>query len=528
MTMFLTTLFINGAGAITLLAFLLTVYCVWDLYRAEIKDWKAWAPILAVSFLGATIVFLSVAVDFKVLSDETNLLSVANMLTQFGKASNTEMWSFYYRTFHAFDVNVPTRPILFPLLTALVHAVNGMKWWSPFVVNYFCLGGLFFLTLQWAKRLDAVVYPRTLAFFALLMSPVLVINATSAGFDLCSLFFAFLCGVLLEKHWRENSEATERTLFLALVCFASVRYESILALPLVGCALLYKNGQKAINYGLFSFCLFLLVPLFLQRYLTWGSFENPAGVAPFSPMHFVNHMPSFMQAFFLDPRGPYPVLLHWLGVLGLLTSIPKLKGPGRIVLGYGIFLFVLLLSHHFGFAGHPTQARLFMPLSFGLCLFALKFLSDQKNSLDGRALIGVFFILFFHHHQYAISDPLTTQLTMTREMRHVRDYIDKHGAAGDLWVYDRPGQLSAIGESSISINHFKQNQRSFFENLEKGLYQRMLMIDHVRYLVEKPEVTPGYRLVPILYHQMTPEDALRISRIEPVTDAQAPAVPGRQ
>ncbi|MGL1255114.1 hypothetical protein ACSTLX_25640, partial [Vibrio parahaemolyticus] len=78
--------------------------------------------------LGAIVIFGSTHVGFKVLSDETNLLSVANMLAVFGKASNTEMWQWYYHTYHALDVSVPTRPILFPLLVSLVEMVVGVRW----------------------------------------------------------------------------------------------------------------------------------------------------------------------------------------------------------------------------------------------------------------------------------------------------------------------------------------------------------------------------------------------------------------
>lgn len=506
--------FLNGAGAVTLLALLLWANSLWQLFRAGILDWRGWWKLAAWSVAGAAFAFFSTKVDFKVLSDETNLLSVANMLIQFGKASNTEQWTYYYHLYHALDVSVPSRPILFPLLTALVHGLNGMRWWSPFVVNFACLAALFFLTLSWAKQRLNPALPRTgLAFLTLAMSPVLLINATSAGFDLCSLTFGFLAALLLERHLRDGSEQGLNALFYTLVCFASVRYESIVALPLVGAALLWRSKGKNIPWALYFTCGFFLLPLFLQRYLTWGSFENPPGVPAFSPMHFIGHLPAFAEAFFLDPRGPYPIVIHWLGLGGLFLALTRMQEAGRILAAYMAFLFVLLLSHHFGFAGHPTQVRLFLPLSFGLSLMALYFLSENVKAVEPRALLGVFAILLYHHHQYAVSDPLMSQLTMTREVRHVRDFLDEDSPTNrDLFIYDRPGQLSALGRSAISVNNFNQNAASFMENLRRNLYGRLLVIEKVS-PGRPPAISGPFQLKVLRQHQLTPEETLQIAEV---------------
>jgi hypothetical protein len=503
--------FINGAGAVTLLAFLLFVFALRDLYREEARDWRRWWKPLLLSLGTAGFAFASTSVDFKVLSDETNLLSVANMMIQFGKASNTEMWVYYYNTFHALDVSVPTRPLLFPLLTALVHAVNGMRWWSPFVVNFACLTGVVFLSLAWARRHVTAALPgAALAVLTIAMSPVILINATSAGFDVCSLFFGFLAALLFERHLREGDERTLKALIYTLVCFASVRYESIVALGFVGVALLVRDGYRRLPWGLYLTAGFLLLPIFTARYLTWGQFENPPGVPAFAFQHLVNHLGPFLTAFFLDPRGPYPILLHWLGLVGIFLAMPRLKFGGRVLLGYMIFLWALLLSHHFGFAGHPTQTRLFLPVSFGLCLMALYLLSGLERYVDRRGILAVFGILLFHHHQYAVGDPLMTQLTMTREVRHIRDFLEEEGQRGDLYVYERPGQLTALGKSSISLNEFSAKRESYIENVKRGLYRRLVLITKG----ESAAAPPGYFLRRLRTHMLTPQEELRISSLE--------------
>lgn len=511
---FLVPAFLDFAGPVTLALVLLWAFSIWRLAAPRWQERKKeWGITGLFALAGTGVAFLSTTVDFKVLSDETNLLSVANMLAIFGKASNTEMWTYYYHTFHAIIISVPSRPILFPVLTAVAHALVGMRDWNPFLVNFLCLAGLFFLFLGWARKV-LPVYARWIAAFSLLMNPVLLIVATSAGFDLCSLFFALLSCVLLQKYLADKSERALDALVYTVICFASVRYESILALPLLFAGLWWANGRKLLAWRYYGIAGFFVLPLLAQRILTWGSFENPPGVAPFSLGHFADHFMPFAKAFFLDLNGPYPVLLHWLGLGGLFYLCRRPRIATLLPLAYGAFLFVLLLSHHFGYAGHPTQVRLFLPLTLGLSALAIYFVAELKAA--SAPLLGVFVVLFAHHHQFTMHDPLSTQLTMTREVRLLRDFLRADGKRDDLYIYDRPGQLMAFGESAISWDHFKQNQAEYLSNLRNRLYGRIILIERVKYAGPGEEFSlerAEYNLTSLTEHQLSPTDKLRLASV---------------
>ena len=541
--------FLNFAGPITLLALLFWLNSLWTVvgpfHRSVRKHWR----IALAGFAGASVVFLSTDIGFKVLSDETNLLSVANMLTVFGKASNTEMWQFYYHNFHALDVRVPSRPILFPILISLVEMVVGVKWWAPFVVNFAFLVLLFTLVLYWAETfLPERLLPRSTTLLALLMSPILSIAATSAGYDLVSLTMGFGCFLLLFEYEKRRDNATLECLLFGLICFASVRYESIMALPFTAAGLYLLEGKgifKKVQPQTIAVAAMMILPLMVQRYLTWGSFENPPDRAPFSLRNAMDYAPIFVRSFFVEGNGPYPILLHWLGLGGLALAARRIKGVGMIPFVFMGFVLLLLLSHHFGRADHPTQARLFVPISFGLCMLAIYFLRDMEKLVDARYLLMVFAVLTFHHRQYAVQDPLTAQLTMTREVKHIREFLAVDNRPGDLWVYDRPGQLSAMGLSAISWTKFKDDNKSYLENLRVGLYNSVLIIERPAYKPKKPEEfalqRSGYRLVPLREHELTPDEMLRISVLEltpgveakveargpPLKPVPAPRVPAR-
>ncbi|MGE3262144.1 MAG: hypothetical protein AB7K68_10220 [Bacteriovoracia bacterium] len=519
MNMRLIGFFLDFSGPIALLGLLLWLRSLKDII--EWPNFRGEWPLAALALLSSAIIFLSVSVDFKVLSDETNLLSVANMLTLFGKASNTELVTHYYHLPHALNFAMPTRPVLFPVLISLVQHAVGVHHWAPFVVNFALTFVLFWLTLHWARRmLSASLSPVLVSTLALLMSPVLAIVATSAGYDLCSLVFAFALFLLLGRYNEKRDARTLQAIFYGMVCFASVRYESIAAFPLLvlGLVLFERLAWiKKVSAPVLGFVALLLLPLVLQRYLTWGNFENPPGVPAFSLSHLWHHLPVFLRTFFLDPSGPYPILLHWLGMGGLLLSLRTLREYGWLPLCYGLFLVCLLLAHHFGFADHPTQARLFLPLSFALGLCGLYCLSRLEKWSDPRAILAIFLLLFVHHHQYAVSDPLSTQLTMTREMRHIRVFLAKDDHRDDLIVYDRPGQLSALGFSAVSWTYFNEHRAELLLGLKNRLYQKVIAIDRVRYdtLPGKEFVSgEGYRLNALREHQLSPDERLRLSQME--------------
>lgn len=519
----MTELFYRLAGPLAILAFLLWLYSQRRVLGEfwHLRQNRLWQTALF-SLAGAALVFASVPVGLKVLSDETNLLSVANMLSQFGRASNTQMWVYYYHEYHPLDYAMPTRPVLFPALTAMVQAAIGMGATAAFVVNFLVYTVLVGAAMFWAQGFGLA---------ALLVLPLVWMNAglsvmaTSGGFDLLSLFFAFAVFLALKTYLQRKDQESFLALVFAAICFASVRYESILVLPVFIAALFWFERRELfqkLNWTVVFWSVLLLAPLLLQRWLTWGQFENPPGVAPFSLEHLWNHAPVFFKSFFWDWSGSYPVLLHWLGVLGLIIWLRtrKTREEKALTLAAGSYAglqLLLLLSHHFGFADHPTQIRLFVPLSFYLSLAAFPVIARFQSRL-GAGLVAVpLVLLFLHHHQVALRDELTNRLTMTREVRFLQDFFAQSGGfpSGDLYVYDRPGQISALGGSAVSWSHFEAKRGDFEKNRENGLYQRVLFIERVPYSVKDRENQGRWpKRRPLFARQLSATESLVVSQME--------------
>ena len=479
-----TTIFLNFSAPITFLGFCLWIITIFwihgDKWKATFKVPTTIKLTLA-SLIATSIIFLTHSVTYKVLSDETNLLSVANMITLFQKASNTTTWLYYYGSYHPIDIQIPTRPLLFPILTSFVQRLVGFREQSPFIVNFISLFFLYFLVLKWALK----TYPSQIYWvaYALLMNSALAIYATSAGYDLVSLTMGFVIFLQLQEYFSGPEDDKLRSVVLGCIAFATVRYESIVLLVLFLGYLLITQGPillwKKISSTYVLIMVLLLIPTGLQRILTFGQFENPPGIPPFSFQHFLDHFPTFLHSFFIDINGPYPAILHTLGILSLGKIIFQRKTIVNPFLGiiatFFIVLTSILLSHHFGWANHPTQARLFLPLSLALSLLAIPLLADLSRALGSYAITLVMLYLVFFHNSYSLQDTFMTGLTGQRMMAAEREFLAKNDDKHTLHVYHAPGQISAFGYSAVGWRNFADRRNQYLENIQTGVFQKVLL-----------------------------------------------------
>jgi len=142
-----------------------------------------------VSSLFLTVIcFVSVPPNFRVLSDETNLLSVSQSMLQDGTVNQSLMGFKYYGNLHSIVQGVPNRPLLFPFLTFLLHVLTGYHYENAFILNgiflFLCLLGIDLVVRKFGDGFTALA-----AQLLFLSHPIVVLSATSAGFETANLFF---------------------------------------------------------------------------------------------------------------------------------------------------------------------------------------------------------------------------------------------------------------------------------------------------------------------------------------------------
>ena len=87
---------------------------------------RFWPGILA-AFVLTTLVFISVKVDFKTLSDETNLLSVSRSMATNKTIYNATMAKFYYDNLNPINNGIENRPLVFPFPAALISLCTFLR-----------------------------------------------------------------------------------------------------------------------------------------------------------------------------------------------------------------------------------------------------------------------------------------------------------------------------------------------------------------------------------------------------------------
>ena len=450
---------------------ILLMFMCWAVSTVRLKiseKWslRAWAKENKLAIWGALALVLvarfSIPMEFKTLSDETNLLSVSQSMINDRTVFNTTLAKNFYGNLNPVFVSVPTRPLMHPFFLHLVHQLFGYHYQNGFYLNLFCYG-LILLMVFWVGKKLSGPWMGLASQILVASYGIFPISATSAGYDLLSvLFFMIVFGALRGVF---RSPTPDRFLFLYFSAFVffNIRYESILFLPILALAVLASKKWSAEltqkTTWSFSLAPIFVLPFLIQRALTPNPYEAPSGVEPFSAEHVLDHLVTVVseQIHPLDTTLPYALLINWLIPLTIIGAVlfvvqGRWKALGRelqvwigaLVLGF-IATQLIFLAHHLGVYNHPTQARFFLLLSLlGALSPAILSQFFPKVFTGGRTLV-LSFAMFLIYQPITLGNRFLNTLVLNRETRQNITFLESLPTKNILFVSDRPGQYSAIG-----------------------------------------------------------------------------------
>jgi hypothetical protein len=489
---------------------------------------------IVICFLMTVTVFVSIPPKYRVLSDETNLLSVSQSMTYRRDILNVTQSKFYYGNFNVIQGDLPTRPLLFPFFTSIVHTVTGYRYQNVFVLNFLILFAFLTMTFLVVEsrlgRLSAIA-----ACLLVLSIPTLTLSASSGGFDVCSLLFFGLSFVLLYRFLTIPNATNFAMLVIQLILLAQIRYESIAYVAIIMTALLVFRKIKlemiTENSVLFAASPFFLIPMLLQRKLTPNTFENPPGVPPFSIDHFTKHLKILGESMvFVQPDYPYPSYLNWVAIILLLILlfkvVPNYKkylNQSQAILSLLLFSSILLsltivLFHHFGVFPHPTQARLFMIFLVFLAMIPVLFRYFFPTVLTEKSLFALAVVSFALYHPVATQGRFTNSLTIIRETEDIYRFLDKINDPKIMIIIDRPGQYTVANYGAVGIGFANGNKGSLLNDLSRGLFSDMWVFQKYSFETGKPlkdhELDAEFNLEAVQDIMITATDFIRISRVK--------------
>jgi hypothetical protein len=363
---------------------------------------------LLLTFAVSIGIFLTTNPQLRVLSDETNLLGVSKSMAFQKTVDNPIMGLWYYDNYWTLEAALDKRPFLFPFLVSILHSALGFNYHHVFWINFIALFAFLFSVFRIAEKFTHQKLVGCAGVFLIVAQPLILLTATSGGFDFFSaaiLLMVFTTLYLFLKHPNVNTLAL---LWVHLLAFLNVRYESILLAFIIGTSLIVLKQIKWAyleeRFWLYTLSPWLLLPRVWQTFLKWDAQQTPPGVSAFSFQHLSDHIQKFILNFaHFDFYFPYATLVNLVSLALLfhlfwLITRNKIKfSPvGRrfaAIAGIGLAsTFILNLSYHAGEFNHPTRGRYFIlpMLYFSLVplLYYIKVKTFRASSLLAFAIVS--------------------------------------------------------------------------------------------------------------------------------------------
>lgn len=481
------------------------------------------------SLLMTTCIFVSLKPEFRVLADETNLLSVSRTMLYEKRVDNITQGKWYYFNLFPTVRENAIRPYMFPFVVHIVHAVTGFRASNPFVVNFILMAVLFFGIFVFVRDHSGAAY----AYAAVLLTaaqPVITLAATSAGMDLMQIVFLFYTFVILKLFLQEPAKDSFLLLWAHLLMVANIRYEGPLFLVIILAGLILF---RKIKLSYFDSCLvyvtpFVLLPVFWQRFCLPMDHQNPAGVAAFSFQNVLPNSLNFLRTL-TDTRFyyPYAAVIDLLGLIAAVYFIvvlakktwPKEEGNKQLAWITLVCLacyWLVITSHHMGTPLHPTQSRY-----FGLIVLSLSMLCIALPGRipffrgRGRTIVLLSAAIFLFYNPTAIENRFMNSIFLGRQFRHEMDFLKKVNDRDILIISDRPNLFTAYEYGAVNFPYANADPARLLQELDRHLFKHIYVFQEIAYVTGAPTadtwLNADYTLEPLSEIQLTADSFIRIS-----------------
>jgi len=515
----------------------ITLLRCWRHYKPDVRAFMKsnWPGIIFTIILTA-VVFISVKPEFRILSDETNLLAVSKSLVYEKRTDNIITGKWYYDNFYPHIRDVEKRPLLFPFLVSTLHAVLGYRAENVFLLNAMVLLLLFALIyINIRKILGDIWAAATVLLVA--SQPIAVQCATSGGYELLSCLFVVICFICLRWFLKAPSGLPLLLLWLSLLMLASIRYEGAAAFAIVMSFLFVFRYLKLKIFSeawpVYFATPILLLPMFCQRVLKSDprvAFEA-FGKPPFSIKYLVENNMIFLRSL-VDFKFyiPFATIIDLAAVLSLFY-FGYLLLRGRIIkeayrkhlfvisAAYLAFSWILYTSYHTGDMTHPSMARyyviFFVLASVVASLFAAQFQFFRKR--PGNILV-VSVALFLLYNPISVQDRFSRSQTLPREYRYVLDVLKKASAKSRnfLVITNRPGMYTVHDYGAVNFP-FANTDNSIIMDFKYRLYSEIYVIQDINLTDYRPSsdtiLSPKFKLEVVSELRTNAPYITRISRV---------------
>ena len=432
-----------------------------------------------IALFASILVHLSFDHALKINSDEANLLSVARSLFHTHTPWNVIEAKSYFNFFVPVTKELAVRPIGFPFIIQIFHLLFGPTPTSAFFANALFGFTLFLLTITaWKKTFFGLIN-----LMLLLSSGIISVCITSAGFDIASATLLYASIYLAILTLDPEKKHLDSLFYSTLAVFSSIRYESPAIALFILTIHLYKR-KKIPEFILQSdskLFLICLIPHFWLRNITAISFDNQAGIAVFSIGNLKSNGLTFWASIFTIEHSVSGIAFI-LGILGCFVSFSrKSLAAASVALFPVLFSVIFFGSYYAGDITQPTQTRFFLPVIIGAAYTSTKLIEAISEKIQPSFLFCTITLLFISSFSYSTQSKNLNSLYLYREMKIIYSYLEKQKLKNVIIIHNRPVQFTALGYGAFSHESFQQNYQSLKNELNNGLYEKIIIFDSEKF-----------------------------------------------
>jgi len=525
-----------GAAVISLMAF----------FSAQIQDsalggglatrlkagGRRWTLPVAWSTLLVTLSYLAVGGEVRVLTDESTLLSTALHIYLTGKAQLINIGLYFNDQFLPVGLQTPLRPVLYPLLVALVHMVTGYRLANGFVISFLGmvvgLTAVIGLTRTLGRSIVGYLAAALIATF-----PLVALATTSCGLEslnlgLVLLTLYFLLHFVLTPSWQRFEAA-----LYASILAAQCRYETALLVPVVvSAAVMYRGTLRYVrpSYRLLV-APWLLVPSVWQRLISSSINGGDKVDAPFGLQYLWPNLRHAVE--FFTPSWPslYPISSTVVvsGLVGIGLAIARIEaGEHAVRCKYrryftltGAYICATLVIHCLYYVGDLREPQLMRIGVIYAAMFALfaAYLLVMIARRPVQQLLMVVLTTVICSRGLAIAAVNAHGKTHAGYLEYKRNLalIESYPRDGTLVIDHHPVMYVPSRYGTVNFEYANSATAQILSQLNAKILQHVLVIQRINN--QEPSavtrLTDAFQLTPLVEYRTTADYTVRISRAEP-------------
>ncbi len=440
--------------------------------------------------------------EFKVLYDEPAHLHVSQVMHTERQALVAARGHYIGDSFVLLNTFPSFRQYFFPFLLSISHDLFGYSPLTPFFINsVFTL-----LVLGAVYALGVMLAGQSCGIFCVLLFaavPLVAQNVTSAGYDICNLFWIILvCIAGLNFLTRSSHEAFAWLDLAAASTLAAsqVRYESIVYFAFIVAIILVRwiRSGTLIFSWLLALVPLLLLPSFASNliFMQTEIYQLPGlretGQPFLSIKYLSGHLADLVYYIYsFDMGSTASALVAYIGTLGVALMVARAVSTLRLkadplLLGMILLITIVVLSYCaalMNFWSSPLDglaARFSLPLWFGLALSGGWLLSQflrQGTKWTGAAIIFLVCVVVGNGAMVSGAHRTTSLMIPSRVERWFMRFAGSYDRETTLLVSKSNIQLMGFRWASIDLDRVNKAPEKCVQLLQAGIYRNIFILE---------------------------------------------------